>query len=238
LKKYFLFTLLFAGLAATAQEKVHHQTLHWLYYQNQLSFSEHVYWVNILENRRFIHPDAQNQFIVHSRLHYRKGKWDFGAGFAVSSIYNQLPEVKSNNVATEIRPVAEVNHDQPVGKISIQNRIRFDNRFLEANNAQSVFDTSMFVLRFRYRLQAKIPVLKNKEGKSILILRLANEIMLNHKENLFDQNRFHVAFDYVVNKHFTIDAGYIYIYQQRFNRDEFYSRNVIRIGIQHKIFLK
>lgn len=225
------------GISATAQEIVHHQTLYWLYYQNQLYFSPKLYWVNNVDNRRFINPDAENQFIFHSRLHYKSGKWDFAAGLTLSSIYNQIPENKSTHIATELRPVVEVSHEQPVGKIFIQNRIRLDNRFLETSTQQSVLDTSIYVLRFRYRLQVRKPLVKNKDEVTLLQLRLSDEIMLNHKENIFDQNRIYATLDYIINKNFTVEAGYIYIYQQRFNRAEFYSRNVIRFGLQHKIIL-
>ncbi len=226
------------GISAIAQENVHHQTLYWLYYQNQLYFSPKLYWTNNVDNRRFINPDAENQFIFHSRLHYKSGKWDFAGGLTLSSIYNQIPENKSTHIATELRAVVEVSHEQPVGKIFIQNRIRLDNRFLETSTQQSVLDTSIYVLRFRYRLQVRIPMIKNKDNGTLLQMRLSDEIMLNHKENIFDQNRIYATLDYIVNNNFTVEAGYIYIYQQRFAREEFYSRNVIRVGLQHKIFLK
>ncbi len=233
-----IITLIIVTNSIRAQQTVYHQTLYWLYYTNQLYFTPKLYWLNNLDNRRFIHPNQQNQFIFHSHLHYKTGKWDFGAGLTVSSIYVQIPEFGSNHIATELRPTVEVNHDQPVGKFSIQNRIRLDNRFLETSSQQSVLDTSIYVLRFRYRLQVKIPVLKNKDNSTILTLRLADEIMLNHKENLFDQNRIYATFDFTMNKNFSLEAGYIYIYQQRFSKDEFFSRNVIRLGLLHKIFIK
>jgi hypothetical protein len=226
------------GISAHAQKVVHHQSLYWLYYQNQLNFSPKIYWVNIIDNRRFFNPDVENQLIFHSRLHYRTGKWDLGGGLTLSSIYSQIPENKSTHVATEIRPVVEVSHEQPIGEMRLQNRFRLDNRFLETSTQQSVLDTSVFLLRFRYRLQIRIPLVKKKDDETILQMRLADEIMLNHKENIFDQNRIYATLDYNLNKNFTIELGYIYIYQQRFARDEFYARNVIRLGLQHRIFLQ
>ncbi len=221
-----------------AQETVYHQPLYWLSYQNQLYFTPKLYWTNNVDNRRFINPDAENQFIIHSRLHYKSGKWDFGGGLTLSSIYTQRPENKSTHIATELRPVVEVSYEQPIGKVFLQNRVRLDNRFLETSSQESIFEDYNYVLRFRYRLQMRMPLLKNKDNITFLQLRLSDEIMLNHKENLFDQNRIYATVDYIVNKNFTIEAGYIYIYQQRFGKDEFYSRNVIRLGLQHKIFIK
>jgi hypothetical protein len=226
------------GLSANAQKVVHHQSLYWIYYQNQLNFSEKIYWVNIIDNRRFFDPNVENQLIFHSRLHYRTGRWDFGGGLTLSSIYSQIPEHKSTHVTSEIRPVVEVSYEQPLGDVRLQSRFRLDNRFLETSTQQNVLDTSIYVLRFRYRLQARVPLVKNEDHGVILQLRLAEEIMLNHKENIFDQNRIYATLDYALNKNFTIELGYIYIYQQRFAKDEFYSRNVIRLGLQHRVFLK
>src|SRR6187551_3156917 len=226
------------GLSANAQKVVHHQSLYWIYYQNQLNFSEKIYWVNIIDNRRFFDPNVENQLIFHSRLHYRTGRWDFGGGLTLSSIYSQIPENKSTHVASEIRPVVEVSYEQPLGEVRLQHRFRLDNRFLETSTQQSVLDTSVYVLRFRYRLQVRIPLVKNEDDGVILQLRLAEEIMLNHKENIFDQNRIYATLDYTFNKNLTIELGYIYLYQQRFAQNEFYARNVIRLGLQHRVFLK
>lgn len=224
------------AISSYAQKIVHHQTLHWIYYSNQLYFSPKVYWVNNVDNRRFINPDQENQFIFHSRLHYKNKKWDFAGGITLSSIYTQIPENGSDHIATEFRPVLEATHEQPIGKIFLQNRVRLDNRFLEPSTQESILDTAIYVLRFRYRIQVRMPLLV-ENNNTVLQLRLSDEIMLNHKENLFDQNRIYGTFDWNINKNFTLEAGYIYIYQQRFGRDEFYSRNVIRLGLQHKIFL-
>lgn len=238
MKNCILCALLLMGLSANAQKVVHHQTLYWLYYSNQLNFSQKLYWINNVDNRRFFNPDVENQFIFHSRLHYRTGKCDFAGGLTLSSIYNQIPENKSSHVATEIRPVVEVSHEQPFGEMQLQNRLRLDNRFLETSTQQSILDTSIYVLRFRYRLQVRMPLVKNKANEVVLQLRLADEIMLNHKENIFDQNRIYATLDYNLNKNFSIDLGYIYIYQQRFSREEFYSRNVVRLGLLHRVVLK
>jgi len=226
------------AISVRAQKIVHHQTLQWIYYSNQLYFTPKVYWVNNIDNRRFINPDQENQLIFHTRLHYKNKKWEFAGGLTLSSIYTQIPENGSNHIATEFRPVVEASYEQPIGKIYLQNRIRIDNRFLEPNTQESILDTAIYVLRFRYRIQVRMPLFVDKDNNTILQLRLADEIMLNHKENIFDQNRINATLDYNINKKFTLELGYIYIYQQRFAREEFYSRNVIRLGLQHKIFLK
>ena len=220
---------------AIAQRQIHHQSLYWLRYQIQIQFSPSVYWTNEADNRRFFGPDVENQLIFHSRLHYLKGPWDFGGGLTLSYAFAQIPENGYQHVTTEIRPVAEGTHDLKFNNISFQNRLRIDNRFFEVSEGESIFENSRYVLRLRYRIQAKAPI-KRADGRIVVTLRIADEVMVNTAENFFDQNRIYVTGDIYVNKNFSVEMGYIYIYQQRFGTAaEYFSRNVLRLSLLHKI---
>src|SRR5687767_4569527 len=106
---------LFITIAANAQKEVHHQALYWIRFQTQLNFSSLTYWTNEIDNRRFFDPDVQNQFIFHSRLHYRRGPWDFGGGLTFSWAFAQIPQNGYAASVMEIRPVAEVSHETKLG---------------------------------------------------------------------------------------------------------------------------
>jgi hypothetical protein len=235
--KKLLFVFIILGFAdkVAAQRVVNHQALYWIRYQNQLSFSPTIYWSNEFDNRRFFDPDVQNQFIIHSHLHYKKSRWDVGAGLTASWAFAQKPEQGYDRAVTEMRAVQEVSYDLPLRKVSFQNRIRLDHRFFQKNPETSVFEESMYVFRFRYRAQVKIPVKKNDIGTTTITLRVADEIMLNHTENTFDQNRIYVTGDFYLTDNFTFELGYIYIYQQRFGQDEFFERHVARFTLLHKL---
>jgi len=236
LRKFLLPILLIGFTPALSQRIVNHQSLYWIRYQNQFFFSPNLYWNNEVDNRRFFGKDVQNQFIFHSRLHYKKNSWDFGGGITASWIFAQKPENGYTHAAIELRPVVEASHELRLGSVGIQNRARIDNRFLEEDPDKSIFDASTYVLRFRYRLQGRIPLRKNEEDVSVIILRVADEIMLNHTKNTFDQHRIYVSTDFLISKALTVELGYIYIYQQRFGSDnEFFERNVIRFSLMHKI---
>jgi hypothetical protein len=222
---------------ALSQRVVNHQSLYWIRYQNQLSFSPKIYWNNEIDNRRFFYPDVQNQFIFHSHLHFKKERWDFGAGLTLSWAFAQKPENGFNNVITEIRPVGEVSYELPLGKVSMQNRFRVDSRFLEEDGEKNVFKESVFVWRFRYRIQFKLPIIMNEENTPLVTLRVADEIMFNHIRNTFDQHRIYASADFFLTKKLSLEAGYIYIYQQRFGGEEFFQRNVLRFSVLHKVAL-
>jgi hypothetical protein len=218
-----------------AQGKDSHAT-YWIRYQNQLNFSPRLFWNNEIDNRRFIHPDVQTQFIFHSRLHYKKDRWDYAGGLTLSWAYAPRPETRIQHATTEIRPVLEASYEVPFKGWALQHRVRIDNRFIEEDRFENIFDQSDYTMRFRYRVQTRISIHSGENGQPLISLRLANEIMFNHRENLFDQNRIYATGDFVINKAWSMEAGYIFIYQQRFGREEFFERHVLRFSVLHKLF--
>jgi hypothetical protein len=221
-----------------AQDKSFTQYLYWLRYQNQLTFSKSIYWVNEIDNRRFFDPDVANQFITHSRLHLKKDRWDFAGGLTYSVAFASKPENGYKHSVSELRPVLEANYEFPVGILLVQARVRFDNRFFESDQDKSIFEESQYVFRHRYRLQGRVPIKKNDEGINTVILKSGYEIMFNSKKNTFDQSRIFVSGEFLLNKHFSFESGYIYIHQQRFGLDEFFDRHVLRASLMHRIGLQ
>jgi hypothetical protein len=230
--------LLCASLISQGQRVVNHQSLYWIRYQNQLFFSPTLYWNNEIDNRRFFSPDVENQLIIHSRLHRKVKRWDFAGGLTFSWVFAQKPELGYDHAVNEIRPVVEGSHEFPLGKVFLQNRIRLDNRFFQEDPDKSVFEESFYVFRFRYRAQVRIPLKQNAENISRITLRIADEIMLNHTGTTFDQNRIYVSADFYVTKSISLETGYIYIFQRRFNTDEYFERHVVRFSMLHKLQLR
>lgn len=231
-----LILILFLGQAARSQT-VYHQNLYWLRYQNQLVFNERWQWNNEIDNRRFINPDVQHQFIFHSRVHYRYNRWDFGAGFTTSLAYAFRPESVVSHPTTELRPVLEASYEIPIRQLLLQQRIRLDNRFFEEDSFDGLDGKYDFVGRFRYRIQVRFPLRKNKDDLQTVGMRIADEIMVNTSDNFFDQQRAYVSVDTRLSNRFTLETGYIHIYQQRRGAEEFFSRNVLRLSLLHRIMI-
>lgn len=233
-KIFLIFFACIVGNPGIAQRHIYPQSLYWLRYQIQINFTQKLYWSNEIDNRRFFNPDVQHQLIFHSRLHFKKARWNFAAGLTFSNAYAQRPELGYKNSTSEVRPVAEVAHELNRRGITLQNRLRIDNRFFEANEHESIWQESRYLTRLRYRLQLKIPLIKQQD-KNPIDLRIANEIMFNARENIFDQNRVYLTCDFYVNRKISLEAGYIYIYQQRFATHDFLSRHVLRFSLLHRI---
>lgn len=229
------FMAMLVSYALHGQQDVFKQYTYWLRYQNQLNFSPRLYWNNEIDNRRFFDPDVALQFITHSRLHYKTGRWDVAGGLTYSLAFAQKPELGYEKAMAEIRPVAEASYEIPIGKIFLQNRLRIDNRFLQTDPEQSVLKESRYIMRFRYRAQLRIPVKTNAENVTTISVRLADEIMFNSKGNTFDQNRVYATGEFRLTKNLSLETGYIYIYQQRFRTEEFFERHVVRFSVLHRI---
>lgn len=99
------------------------------------------------------------------------------------------------------------------GKTETSQRLRLEQRFLQAHNG---FD---FVQRLRYYIRTQIPLIKGKDFKKGAFLGLQNEVFLNilHNENtnnrIFDQNRAFGSFGYRFSENMDIELGYLYRYQ-------------------------
>jgi hypothetical protein len=230
-------TLLLALCTTTLSAQTQTQTLYWLRYQSLLIFSKRLSWNNDIDNRRFIGPDVQNQFIFHSRLHYRADRWDFATGITYSVAYAAIPEQGYDHAMAELRPVAEVTYEIPVRKSFLAHRLRLDNRIFQESPGESVLEESFFVMRYRYRIQYRTALKRNESNATTIGLRIADEIMVNDRRNFYDQNRIYVTGEFMLSRQFSLEAGYIYIHQRRLSRDEYFSRNVLRFSVLHRINL-
>ena len=226
--------LIFVSVTFGHAQQLHHQSLYWLRYQNQLIFNDRWQWMNEFDNRRFIGPDVQHQTIIHSRIHYRSGRWDFASGMTFSWAYTAVPESAIEHPLREIRPVMEATYEIPFQKFFLSQRIRFDHRFFEEDRFGGFDDGHEYVMRIRYRIQGRIPIVSDDAGPKVSV-RIADEIMVNTKDNFFDQQRFYFSGDFRLSKRFSVESGYIHVYQQRRGVEEFYSRNVLRLSLIHRI---
>jgi Protein of unknown function (DUF2490) len=219
-------------------QEVFTQYSYWLRYQNQLIFSPRFQWTNEFDNRRFFDPDVALQFITHSRLHYKWKQWDFGGGLTYSVAFASKNKEGYDHATAEIRPVIEAQHEWILKHVTIQNRLRIDCRFTENTIDENVFQSSTYVTRYRYRFQLRIPLNRSdKHSGKVTSLRLADEIMVNSKKNTFDQYRIYATLELPLSQKLSIETGYLYIYQQRFGKEEFFRRHVVRLSLVHRVFV-
>lgn len=217
------------------------QNLYWLRYANSIALLNPKLSVQFeAEGRRFFETNERHHFITHSRLHYRVDpQFNVGGGITYSRQSSQFPVREDNLVVPEVRLVQEGNYNIPVSKrVSIQQRLRIDNRFIRRNNGRELLEGYYFNFRFRYRLQSSI--LLNKDlGKQPTILKISNEVMVNAGSrivyNIFDQNRIYIGVEKRFSKSISGEIGYLNWYQQTASGSLFFDRNIIRTTLFHTI---
>jgi len=130
-----------------------------------------------------------------------------GYGFIDSR--NKATETNEILIVKEHRIYQQFISKQAVGKLKIQHRYRFEQRFIEDN----------FKLRYRYFLSIKLPLSKRNEKYYISAY---NEIFINsNEENTFDRNRIYGGLGYELNSNIKFEMGYMNQIFNNSSRDQF-----------------
>lgn len=237
--------LLLLSLTVSAQKKVTHQSLSWYGYFFSLHFNDKWYWQTELQERHFIAPVAQHQFLVRTHVHRAIGKsgWEASAGMCVFLQSQNEPEAVNKLIVPELRPHLEIAYKQKLKHVTLDHRYRTEARFFHGtDSARTVLEDGFEYgnFRFRYRLQATFPVWKIDEQRSLKI-KVSDELHLNvgNKivKNVYEQNRLYGGIAVDALPDLTFELGYLNWFQQRPNGD-FYNRHILRFTVFHNVRLK
>lgn len=140
-------------------------------------------------------------FLLNAYLDYEVAK---GVKPAAGAMFLVLESYNSDNtkrIRYEKRPFQQVTLESNIGRTSISNRFRVEERFL--NNPDE------FIVRIRYLLSIRIPF--NRKGeKEKLYGILKNEIRMNMvKDEPFDSNRITAGIGIKVGKNSAIELAFI-----------------------------
>lgn len=241
MKVLFLFLGFFLSIISgfSQPKQTINQQLYWIRYYNQLSLSKKWTWHNEFEERRFLVNNRHNQFIIHSRLHYKTSKsTDIGLGLTFSLQDPQDPWSTKKLTVPELRPVQEFNYTNWISnKFYLNQRFRLDERFIHKDDGEKLIDGYNFNFRARYRLQANLRLNKDAHNNPT-IFKIGDEIMINAGKNIvynrFDQNRMYAGIETPISKYFSVELGYLYIFQQKSNGYSYYDRDVFRLTLYHR----
>lgn len=230
-------------ISANAQKNITHQSLVWYVYIQNLKINERLTLQTDIQERHFVNPLRQSQFVIRPTLKVAiKNNWDIGLG-ACYFITNTDPTAATELNLGEFRPHIEANFRQLYKIVSTAHRFRLESRFFQNSDGITPKRGLHFnSMRFRYQFGLDFTLLKPKEEKHGLKLRLQDELMLSFGKNIvyniFDQNRISVSIQYIPVKSFAIEAGYMNWFQQRASGKDFFNRNILRIGIINTIQIK
>ena len=145
-----------------------------------------------------------------------------------------------SDVATrgELRPWEEIAYSEKYKKLKVVQKLRIEQRFNQKTQNGKLINDYDFNWRLRYRLELQFQIIELNEKRGVYFT-LGNELFINAgktiKYNYFDQNRASAGLNIELNKNFTIQPQFIYIWQQESNGTTLDKISVIRLNIIHKI---
>jgi len=168
-----------------------HPKINW-FAEGQFRSQEFYNDINYWEAKTFAHYMFTDQFAG-------------GMGFGTYHQYMDYENFKTPQKQSEVRAWLEFTMKSNGGRVNFDHRFRFEDRFIRKWNSTSLsFDenySSSAVndddkYRFRYRIQATVPLNHKSMTKSTAYLNVSDEVMFTHKLPFFNQNRFFVGFGY------------------------------------------
>jgi hypothetical protein len=118
--------------------------------------------------------------------------------------------------SNENRIYQQFQYSSKIGRTSVLNRLRNEQRWKEDVENDALTGTSSFSDRVRYLVSFSIPV---SQKPSIPLLVLSDEILVQFGSsivyNTFDQNRFFVGIKKSLSPSWSFDFGYMPVYQQK-----------------------
>lgn len=150
-----------------------------------------------------------------------------GVGYAFFGSYED--ENNSRIFYAENRIWEQYQLKAKIGKASLSNRLRLEQRFINMENGG-------FSQRLRYYIRSQIPLVKGADQfNKGLYIALQNELFVNvqHQErasnSFLDQNRSYVSFGYRLNKKIDAELGYQFVYSK--DRDGNLRNNTLQLAI-------
>lgn len=146
-----------------------------------------------------------------------------------------------SDVATrgEWRPWQEIALTENYKRLKVIQRLRIEERFNQKTKNNEPIDDYTYNWRFRYKFDLQFQLV-SKNNKAFYFT-IGNEIFINAgniiKYNYFDQDRLSAGLNIELNKNFTIQPQFIYIWQQESNGITLDKISVIRLNLLHKIKL-
>ncbi|GAA4048728.1 hypothetical protein GCM10022409_39050 [Hymenobacter glaciei] len=214
-----LLSVLLLLLPVLAPAQTAHQQAYWLRLMVRTRLAPRLTLHSEFDERRFVFPDQQWQFITHQHLHYRASPvWDAALGGTLSW------QPQKGISVPERRVFEEVTATLPLpGRLRLVSRLRVEQRWLGQLAGSDLADTWQYRLRYRGRLQLDYQL--NATWK----FRASDELLL-HPDS-FDQNRLYAGAERQLGAGFAAELGYLHIWQQRPAGAGYYARDVLRLTL-------
>ena len=169
-----------------------------LYFGNQ-KINNKWNWHNEVQYRNYNFAGDLEQLLLRTGIGYNLSENNnnvlLGYAYVHSEPYITGTDEKSNT--NEHRIFQQFITKEKFGRVNIQHRYRFEQRFIEDD----------FKMRARYFLSLNVPINKKEMEKNAIYASVYNEIFINTKPSYFDRDRIYGGLGYCFNKNFKVEAG-------------------------------
>lgn len=200
--KYFLILVMLVPFTALSQDS---NLGNWLIYIGNKKLNSEWSLHNEVQYRNYNAIGDLEQLLLRTGLgkNLTEGNNNLLLGYGFIRSENYINE-DDKVVVNEHRIFQQFITKQKIGKVGVQHRYRFEQRFVEED----------FKLRFRYFLGLSFPLTDQ------LYLSNYNEIFLNTVQNAFDRHRLYGGLGYKISDKVKVELGYMNQFLAALNRDQ------------------
>lgn len=230
--RHIIIFLFVSGSLFSQKENARSYNMFWFGYYNYTQLNSKWNINTDIQHRTKNGFEIQSQTLIRTAAVYKVNKFlNVSLGGAHFRYY-----IKNDLTRGEWRPWQEIGVNSEYGKVRVGHRLRAEQRFNQIAINEDVTDDYRFNWRFRYKIDAEFPLIKEKEKTHTL--SLSNEFFVNTGSSIvdpFDQNRTFVSFNYQLSKNVRLLFQYMYIVQYLQAQNKYDKISVIRFNIQHTI---
>lgn len=212
---------------AEAQRQVNTSSLTWTQYFLEARFSEKI-GVMVDGGVRFNDSFGERFLIL-----FRSGiVWHFNNNLKAAGGYAYFQSMAPKNSGLrhipENRLWQQLTYSIPIRKLTLQNRVRVEERWIDDQNTR-------FNFRARYSLNARQELFSNEKFQFYGVI--FHEIFFSYGEKTpashLDQHRTYLGAAWKITKQLAFTAGYQYIWQPLASPDSYNQLHVLRVTVEH-----
>ncbi|MGQ7946449.1 DUF2490 domain-containing protein [Flavobacterium sp. WC2509] len=195
--KSFCFLLVFFTFAnGNAQDS---EVGNWFIYFGNQKINNRWNFHNEVQYRNYNFVGDLQQLLLRTGIGYNLSENNnnilLGYAFVYSEPYISGTDDKSKT--DEHRIFEQFITKQQFGRVNIQHRYRFEQRFIEDD----------YKMRLRYFLSLNVPINKKEMDKNAIYASAYNEIFINTEASYFDRDRIYGGVGYCFNKSLKMEVG-------------------------------
>lgn len=211
-KTFCLVVTLLLGLSFKSSAQESNLGTWWMYFGSK-QINPNWNWHHEVQYRNYNFAGDLEQLLLRTGFGYNLSENNnnllFGYGYILSENYGSDG---TKNSVNEHRLFLQFITKQSFGRVSLQHRYRFEQRFID------VVDPIRY--RFRYFLLLNVALNNETIVDNTFYLSVYNEIFINTHDPFFDRNRLYGALGYKLNKTFKFELGYMNQFLNPGSRDQ------------------